>query len=73
MASLPAGGAAALTDGYLAGMLAGGAADLFLRPVLDGLAGAAVFAGVCQVLKLDEYLYLKDIITKRTVWGWKYE
>jgi len=64
LASLLAGGAAALADGFLAGVLAGGTAALALRLAADALAGVLVFAGACQVLKLDEYLYLKDLLRR---------
>jgi putative peptidoglycan lipid II flippase len=64
LASFLAGGAAALADGFLAGVLAGGTAALALRLAGDALAGVLVFAGACQVLKLDEYLYLKDLLRR---------
>ncbi|NHM27695.1 murein biosynthesis integral membrane protein MurJ [Desulfofundulus sp. TPOSR] len=64
MASFLAGGAAALVDGYLAGVLAGGTAVLALRLVMDALAGLLVFAGTCRFLRLDEYLYLEGILRR---------
>ncbi|RDV84794.1 tyrosine-protein phosphatase [Ammonifex thiophilus] len=62
LASLLAGGGAVLVDGYLAGVLAGGALSLALRLALDALAGIAVFAGTCRLLRLDEYLRLENLL-----------
>ncbi|MDQ0285649.1 putative peptidoglycan lipid II flippase [Desulfofundulus luciae] len=69
VASLLAGGSAAFVDGYLAGVLAGGTAVLALRLVMDSLAGLLVFAGVCEMLKLDEYLYIKDLLRRAFLRG----
>ncbi|MCL6612429.1 MAG: murein biosynthesis integral membrane protein MurJ [Peptococcaceae bacterium] len=53
--------AVAGADALLSGVLEGGAAALALRAGLDILAGVAVLAAACEVLKLDEYLYLRDL------------
>jgi putative peptidoglycan lipid II flippase len=64
LASFLAGGAAALADVFLAGVLAGGTAALAMRLAGDALAGVLMFAGACEVLRLDEYLYLKDLLRR---------
>ncbi|MCL6449661.1 MAG: murein biosynthesis integral membrane protein MurJ, partial [Armatimonadetes bacterium] len=69
LASLLAGGAAALVDGRLAAWPAGGTAALALRLVMDALAGLLVFAGVCEMLKLDEYLSIKDLLRRAFLRG----
>jgi putative peptidoglycan lipid II flippase len=50
-------------------VLAGGTAALALRLAADALAGVLVFAGACQVLRLDEYLYLKDLLRRAILRG----
>lgn len=42
---------------------------LALRLAIDALAGLLVFAGVCGMLKLDEYLYIKDLLRRAFLRG----
>ncbi len=69
VASLLAGGAAAFIDGCLAGLLVSGVLFLALRLVMDALAGLLVLAGVCEMLRLDEYLYIKDLLRQAFLRG----
>ncbi|MGQ9825972.1 MAG: murein biosynthesis integral membrane protein MurJ, partial [Desulfotomaculales bacterium] len=58
-----------LADGGLAGALAGGAAALALRLALDALAAVVVFALLCRLLRLDEYLYLEGPLRRAFLRG----
>lgn len=68
-ATLLAGSAAAIMDGCLAGVLARGTAALALRLAGDALAGVLVFAGVCELLRLDEYLSVRNFFWRSFVRG----